>query len=115
MKRIFISLIYIVSILLFLTLILTIFNYFSIINNTSIFKILMPIISTFMGGLIIGIKSNKKGFIEGLKLGSIFILILLILNIILFHFKFKSLLYYLILIITTTLGSMMGINIKKSN
>ena len=91
------------------------FNYFNIISNASIFKILIPIISTFVGGFIIGIKSNKKGFIEGLKLGSIFVLTLLILSVILHQFKFKSILYYLILITTTSLGSMIGINIKKSN
>ena len=115
MKKLGISLIYIITILLVLTLILTIFNYFNIISNTSIFKILIPIISTFIGGLIIGIKSNKRGFKEGLKLGSIFIFILLVLDIVLFKFQFKSIIYYLILITTTSLGSMIGINIKKSN
>lgn len=115
MKKLCISLIYIITILLVLTLILTLFNYFNIINNTSIFKILIPIISTFIGGLVIGVKSNKKGFIEGIKLGIIFVLMLLILNIVLSKFSLKSLLYYLILITTTSLGSMIGINIKKSN
>lgn len=115
MKKLGISLIYIITTILILTFLLTLFNYFNIINNTSILKISIPIISTFIGGLIIGIKTNKKGFIEGLKLGSIFILILLVLNIVVFQFKFKSLLYYLILITTTSLGSMIGINIKKSN
>ena len=118
MKKFGISLIYIVSILLILALIITIFNYFNIMSDKTIaiFKIIIPIISLFIGGIYLGMNTKLKGFCNGLKLGLIFIGILIILNIIFISdFEFKNILYYLILLITTSLGSMIGINIKKSN
>ncbi len=118
MKKLAISLIYIVSSILVLTLLFTLINYFNVINDKtmSIFKIIIPIISLFIGGIYLGLNTKFKGFCNGLKLGLVFIFIMIILNIIFIsNFEFKNILYYLILLITTTLGSMIGINIKKSN
>ena len=118
MKKLAISLIYIVSSILVLTLLFTLINYFNVINDKtmSIFKIIIPIISLFIGGIYLGLNTKFKGFCNGLKLGLVFIFIMIILNIIFIsNFELKNILYYLILLITTTLGSMIGINIKKSN
>ena len=113
------SLIYIISSMLILTLFITIFSYFNIMSDkvVSVFKIIIPIISLLIGGFYIGKKSTKKGFIEGLKLGLIFSIILVIFNYLGLgnSFKVKYLLFYLILIITSILGSMIGINRKKEN
>lgn len=117
LKKLGFSFIYIISSILILTFIITIFNYFNIINNKtiSIFKILIPIISLFIGGYYIGKKSNKKGYLEGLKLGIIFSLFIIIFNFLVLSnsFKLKYLLFYIIIIISSILGSMIGIN-KKS-
>ena len=117
LKNLGMSFIYIISTLLILTLITTIFSYFNIFNDkvTSIIKIIIPIISMFIGGFYIGNKSNKKGFLEGLKLGLIFSLFLMIFNYLaLFNsLKLKHLLFYIILIISSIFGSMIGINRKK--
>lgn len=101
--------------ILSLTLLLTILNYSSFISNSimSIFEILIPIISILIGSIYLGKRTEKKGYIEGLKLGIIFILILFILNIIISDFKTKYILFYIILITSSILGSMIGIN-KKS-
>ena len=118
MKKMLISLIYIVSIILLLTLIFTLTNYFNIISDKtlSIIKIIIPTISLFIGGIYLGLNTKLKGFCNGLKLGLIFIGIMIILNIIFISsFEFRNILYYLILLITTSLGSMIGINIKKSD
>ena len=118
MKKLAISLIYIVSSILVLTFLFTLINYFNVINDKtmSIFKIIIPIISLFIGGIYLGLNTKFKGFCNGLKLGLVFIFIMIILNIVFIsNFEFKNILYYLILLITTTLGSMIGINIKKSN
>ena len=113
------SLIDIISSMLILTLFITIFSYFNIMSDkvVSVFKIIIPIISLLIGGFYIGKKSTKKGFIEGLKLGLIFSIILVIFNYLGLgnSFKVKYLLFYLILIITSILGSMIGINRKKEN
>lgn len=120
-KNISLSILYIVISLLILTFVLTIFSYFNIIgdNTVSIFKIIIPIISLFVGGFFIGKKSLKKGWLEGLKLSLIFIIILVIFEYLALNqsFEIKNLLYYLILSVSSIFGSMIGIsrNNKESN
>lgn len=117
LKNLSMSFLYIISSILVLTFITTILSYFNILNDevTSIIKIIIPIISMLIGGFYIGKRSNKKGFLEGLKLGLIFSSILIIFNYLAFDnsFKFKYTLFYLILLISSILGSMIGINRKK--
>jgi putative membrane protein (TIGR04086 family) len=70
---------------------------------------------TFILGIINGKKASKKGYLEGLKLGSIIILILLIFNLIFIRkFSLNTFVYYLVIIASTTIGSMIGINLRKS-
>ena len=118
LKKLGLSFIYIVGTILVLTFIITILNYFDILKDKtiSLFKIVIPIISLLIGGFYIGKKSNKKGFIEGLKLGLIFSIFIVIFNFLAFSssFKFKYLLFYLIIIMSSILGSMIGINTKKN-
>lgn len=113
LKKIGCSTLYIIVSLLILTLITTVFNYFNIIsdNATSIFKIMIIIISFIIGGFIIGKKSTKKGYKEGLKLGGIVSLLLIIFNYLALNnsFKAKHMLFYTIIIISCMLGSMVGI------
>ncbi len=117
LKNLGMSFIYIISTILIFTFIISILNYFNIFNDkvTSIFKIIIPITAMLIGGFYIGKRSNKKGFLEGIKLGGIFSIFLIIFNYLAFDnsFKIKYLLFYLILIITCILGSMIGINRKK--
>lgn len=105
-----------ISILL-LTFLLTIFSYFNIINGkfVSILKIIIPIISLFIGGFYIGKKTSKKILFEALKLGFIFSLVLIILNLIFSNpFKLKYILFYIILIGSSIMGTMVGTSkIKK--
>lgn len=108
-----------ISFIILFTFIVTILNYINFFNTniTNIIKILIPIISIFIGSFLIGKNSNQKGYIEGLKYGSIFIIFFVILNLILSNanFQIKSLLYYLILLIVSSIGGMFGINKKKTN
>lgn len=116
-KNIGISFIWILSILIGLSIILTLISYFNIIDSktTTVFKIIIPIISLFIGGIKIGKRSNKKGWLEGLKLSILFIILLLIVSLLIFNNKFeaKNILFYIILIISTMFGSMIGINKNK--
>lgn len=115
-KKIGFSFLYFFGILVVLTLLLTIFNYFSWFNNQfiSIFEISIPIISIVISGFQFGKKSNQNGLIEGVKIGLLIIITLLILN---FIFKnsisFKNIIYYIILLLSCTVGSIIGINRKK--
>lgn len=108
------SLIYSFSSLLLINLIITLLNYINIININivNIFSYITPFISFFIGGLFLGSKSNQKGWLEGIKLGIIEILFILIINI-LFN-KYNFILYFIILI-SSILGSILGINMKVSD
>ena len=111
-KTLIIMLIFILFFLLFSTIL----NYSNMISRStlSIFKISISFISFFIGGFIMGTKSNKKGWLEGFKIGSIMVLLLIIINILFIHsFHFKYLLYYIILISSSILGSIIGINKKE--
>lgn len=99
------------------TLLVTLLNYFNIISGSllSIFKIIIIFISFFTGGFLTGKKCTAKGWLEGLKLGVIFSIILFLINLIFIkNIALKFLLYYLILVVCSILGSMIGIS-KKTN
>ena len=119
LKNIGISLLYIIGIIIIGTFLISLLNYINFLGGKllSIFKILIPIIALFTGGIMIGKKSNKNGWLEGLKLSLMFLILLLIFNYLALNtgFELKNLIYYLILIISTCFGSMIGINKKKEN
>lgn len=104
---------------LILNIIITILAYFELLNPNiiKILKIFTIIISSVLSGLYLGLKSNKKGYLEGLKLGGIIIVILSLLTLILKPIAFNKItwLYYLITIGLEVLGFMIGINKKIKN
>lgn len=117
LKNISISFIWIISSIIILSFLTTLFNYFNIISDKilPIINIIIPIISLFIGGIKIGNKSKTKGYIEGLKLGIIFSIFLIIFNYLALDvsFKFKYILFYIILITCSIFGSIIGINKTK--
>lgn len=110
------SMLYSIGTILIGAIIITILNYFNILTGTllKIISLLIPIIGIFVGSYKIGKMSNKKGYIEGLKYGTIWSLLLLILNLILKSFTVSSLLYLVILILISMFAGVLGIN-RKSN
>ena len=113
-KKILKSLIIITATFLLLTFITTILNYFNLLNYKiiNITKIIIPIISAFIGGINIGKNSIKKGWFEGLKLSISLSAILLIITLLLNKYKIEYLIYILIISISGILGSIIGINKK---
>lgn len=105
----------IISLLVF-SFIGTLFNYFDVINGKvmSICNFMVFIFSMGLGGFVIGKNALKNGWLEGFKIGIIFILIILVFNLIFIHdINMKSVIFYIILIISSTIGSMFGINKKE--
>ena len=100
---------------LILLIISTIFYYFDILSNNvfKYFKIIILLISCIISGIFIGKKSNNKGYLKGIIFSLIIIFIFFISSLFLNGFKIYQLVYYLIIIITTTIGSMIGINKKN--
>lgn len=102
--------------LVFYILLLMVLNYTGILKFKMIIKFNFIIIAaiTFIFGIFNGKKCPKKGYIEGLKQGGLIVLILTILNIIFIRkFSLNILIYYLIIIISSIIGCIIGINLKK--
>lgn len=112
LKKILKGLIYTFSILLIGSILITLFSYLSEGMIYKTLKILIPIVSLFIGGIIIGKNSKNKGWLEGLKFGGITIILLVLIGLIFpnNNFDIKRIIYYLILIFISTIGSMLGIS-----
>lgn len=98
-------------------ILITLLNYFNIlgINLTNISKILILIFSIFLGSFKLGKMSLKKGYLEGLKYGLILTIIFFLLNLLITkNIKIRLLILYIIINITSIMGSMFGI-LKKKN
>lgn len=101
------------GIILLLTILLSIFNYYTL-NTSIIFNLLIPIISILISTIFLGKNSNNKAYLEGIKFTSIYIIISIITSIILKLFSIKNLIFNIILLFIGTIGSMIGINFKKN-
>lgn len=107
------SSLYFIGIILISLIVVTIIDYFSLFN-TGIIKLIIPILSMFISSYILGNKTSKLGYLSGIKLGSIVIILFIILTLLLDKFNVRSLIYYSILLLTSVLGSMLGKAKNKS-
>ncbi len=97
--------------------ILTIFYYFDLINNNiyNIMKMVIVLLSLFINALILGKNSTKYGLVEGLKLSAIILIIMFILKLITnSSFDIRTIIYSIIILLTTSIGAVIGIN-KNGN
>ena len=115
LKRIIKACLFIVGSILILTFLFTLLNYFDIIGikTMTIIKIIIPLFSLALGGFILGKVATKNGWMEGLKIGLLITIIMLIFNLIFTNISLKDFIFYIALIISAILGSMIGINVKK--
>ena len=99
--------------LVFITSLLNLIGVNSTITNLLIF--IFNISLFFIFGLKNGKKANNKGYLAGLKVGGLFLLVLLIISLFTSKniFSLTTFIYYLVLILASTLGGSLGIN-KKS-
>ena len=105
-------------ILLGLTLIITIFNYIGLLGMSIVnaFSYITPFIALFVGGVLMGKESVNKGWLEGIKYGIICTIIFMIFNYLAFDslFNLSHIILYIITLIASILGGMIGINLKKN-
>ncbi len=101
-----ITLVFITSLLNLIGVNSTITNFLIFIFNISLF---------FIFGLKNGKKAINKGYLAGLKVGGLFLLVLIIISLFTSKniFSLSTFIYYLVLILASTLGGSLGIN-KKS-
>lgn len=116
MKNYLKSIIYTLITLLIGTIIIAALNYFNILNGLphKIVSLLIPIIAMLIGSFLIGKTSTQKGYIEGIKYGIIWVILLLIINLITKNFTLTSIIYYVILLLLSTLAAALGINKRKN-
>ena len=83
-------------------------------NNTfKIFVVIFSLFSFLISGILFGKKMNKKGWLEGIKLSIIEILIIVLANFLFSTTSIKNLIMYAVIFLGTTIGSIIGVN--KSN
>ena len=94
------SLLWCFGILIISSIIITIFNYFNVINGIvlKIIFLIIPIISIFIGSYRLGKLSNEKGYIEGIKYGLIWVILFAVICLICKVFDWTSIIYYFILL-----------------
>ena len=112
LKTLSLNTLYTVTFFIILSVILTTFNYFNLINyqTLAIFKIIIPILSLFFAGFKMGKNAPKNGWLEGIKISLIIIAIMTIFTLITKSFTPKILTFFLILILSGIFGSIIGIN-----
>ena len=119
LKNIVICLGLVLAIMFIFTFFITVLNYFNIMNEsiTTVFKMIIPILSLFVSGIVMGKNSTKKGWLEGLKLGVLICILLFLFNILGLrnNFKINNILFYIILTFSSIIGSMIGISKKNLN
>ena len=117
LKNLGISFLYSIICLLVLVFLLTIFNYINFIDGGffTFFMVFDLIFSVFLGSFILSRNCSDKGWFEGLKFGFIFLLFITLLDYFGFgfNFNFKYLVFSIIILISSLLGGMVGINFKK--
>lgn len=93
----------------------------SLINLTSInsniinkVSIILTALSFFIVSALASKSSNEKGYVLGIKLGLIFVLLMTLINLLFFKssFNIDRIIYYSILIISSILGGSFGKNLK---
>lgn len=114
MKKYLYPILYTVGIILIGTLISSILYYFNITSDkiNTIFLYAISILALFIGSLKLAQKLKYKGLITGLIYFTCFLVISLILSLLIFKasFSFKNIIYYIVLLIFSLLGGVLGKN-----
>lgn len=114
-KKFSLSILSIIITIIFVSLFLTILYYFDYISTDTykFFKIGALVITLIVNSIILGRNSIKNGYLDGIKLGILLILFCTFVTIVQKKITIHLILYNIIILISTTLGSMIGINTKK--
>ncbi len=116
LKKYGLRLLYTFIFIIIALVIMTTLYYFNIIGNGlhKVLKIVIVILSIFINSFILGKNAKERGYLEGSKLSFLVIVTFLILSLLTKQpLKVRHLLYYVIILTTSILGSMIGISRKK--
>lgn len=101
--------------IIILSFIFTLLNYFNIMGTkiVNVIKVLIPLFSAMVGSYFFGKKAKKNGWLEGVKFGACLFVIFLLIDIILQEFTYRGLIFYVVIMFSAILGSIVGINKKE--
>ena len=106
---------YLFGMIFILTILLTIINYFSKMP-VQLLKAIIPLISLLISSIFLGKNVKEKGYIEGIKFSSLYLIFITLLNFIFkTGFNYKTFIVYILFIICGIVGAMIGINMKRQN
>lgn len=91
-------------------------NYFGVISNkiTNVFNIIILFVVCLLSGIVIGKKANNKGYLEGVKIGGMISGLFLLTSLVLKNkITLVKIIFYLLIIAISIIGSIIGINKKK--
>ena len=98
--------------------ILTFFNYFNIISDKTmnVLKLVLMLLVFVFCGFYLSKRSKKRGYLEGIKIGIFLCLFFILVTILGFNssFEFRNIIYYLILIIASMTGGIIGKQSRNS-
>lgn len=104
---------YFIIIVICLNIIISLLNNILPFNNTIFLISILPI-SMFISCIFLGKKCKEKAYFEGIKFGIIYLIInTLFIILIKAPFTYKTIIIYILIILSSVLGSMLGINLKK--
>lgn len=105
--------------MIILSIFLSILNYFGLLvgKTSHIISIIYVLGTSSYIGITCGKNANQKGYLEGLKIGGILILLLIFLNLIFYAsaFTLQRIIYYVFILLICIGSSMIGINKKKQS
>lgn len=114
-NKTFKTLLIIFFLIVILSLIGNILYYYNLFSNLTMkyFEILSVIIIMLIGGFIIGYNAPSKAYLYGLRLSLIIVLIMILFGFIFNDIHLSNIVYYVIITVSLTFGSMLGI-MKKT-
>ena len=95
---------------------ISVLYYFLISSKVvQILSMIYLVLLFFIFGFRAGKKAEAKGFLAGIKVGTLFLVCLFLFHLIVnrFHFAWITILFYLVLLLASVLGATLGINTKK--
>ncbi len=101
-----------ISLLISMLIISTLYYFNLISSNTfKVLEIIILLLNIFISTYILGKETSKRGYLEGIKFSFIIIILFILLTLLSSEpLKLRSIIYYLIIMITSIFGSMFGIN-----
>lgn len=116
-KNLLISLLFVFGLHIVIVFLVAFLHRFNIISYpvVKVLLVIIPLLNLLFGGFIMARKCEDKGWLMGLVVGGVYILIVIIFNYLALDtgITLPKLLFYAIILLSSTFGGMVGIATKK--